>query len=252
MERAVVRIDTDKGIGTGFLIENDSSIITNFHVIRGASKATATFQDGSRVAVLGALAIAPENDLAALLLSGPRKSRGPLRLATEPPQKGERVIAFGMPEGLSFSASEGIVSSLRTGRELGNSLQASIGIDVWKAWGLNPESSWIQSSAPISHGNSGGPLVNMRGEVVGVNAMMQTEGQNLNFAVSAMEVQRLLKRPAIPLSLLLKSAEIPEPRILGADKDALKGLLGVELVVVDIAPEGARAGVGQTEVRTSY
>ena len=115
--------------------------------------------------------------------------------------------------------------------------------------GLNPESSWIQSSAPISHGNSGGPLVNMRGEVVGVNAMMQTEGQNLNFAVSAMEVKRLLRRPAIPLSLLLKSAEIPEPRILGADKDALKGLLGVDLVVEDVAPEGARAGMGQTEAR---
>ncbi len=249
VERAVVRIDTDKGVGTGFLTENNSSVITNFHVIRGSSKATATFQDGSRVAVLGALAIAPENDLAALLLTGPKKSREPLRLAAEPPQKGERVVAFGMPEGLSFSASEGIVSSLRTGRELGNSLQASIGIDVWKAWGLNPESSWIQSSAPISHGNSGGPLVNMRGEVVGVNAMMQTEGQNLNFAVSAKEVRRLLRRAAIPLSLLSRPEATPEPRILGAQKDALKGLVGVKLACGAISDEAARSGMGEAEVR---
>ncbi len=141
---------------------------------------------------------------------------------------------------------------MRTGRELGESFQASTGIDVWKAAGLNPETTWVQTSAPISHGNSGGPLLNMRGELIGVNTMMSAEGQNLNFAVSATEVKRLLdlaKRPVIPLGLLAKPAATPEPRILRADKDALKGLVGVDLTCGEIAAEAGRWGLGQEEVR---
>ncbi|MCL4854049.1 MAG: S1C family serine protease [Bryobacteraceae bacterium] len=190
-EAAVVRIDTDTGVGTGFLVENGTTLVTNFHVVHGASEATATFHDGRQVPILGALAVMPENDLAALLLRDHTYWHASIRLAAHAPEKGERVIAFGMPEGLSFSASEGIVSAVRTGRELANSIQASTGIDVVEEIGLNPDSTWIQSSAPISPGSSGGPLVNMRGEVVGVNTMMHTEGQNLNFAISAKEVRQL-------------------------------------------------------------
>src|SRR5690606_502952 len=105
--------------------------------------------------------------------------RKPLKIATTLPKKGETTIAFGSPLGLSFTASNGIVSAVRLEDELRN-----------EALGLNLNVTWIQTTSPISPGNSGGPLMNDRGEVIGINTLIvgaAHAGQNLNFAVSSLD-----------------------------------------------------------------
>ena len=90
------------------------------------------------------------------------------------------MAAFGSPQGFSRSVSDGIVSAIRERAEV-----------VY--FGLDQSVTWVQTTAPISPGNSGGPLVNMKGEVVGVNTIIYTGSekvaQNLNFAVSSVHVQ---------------------------------------------------------------
>jgi S1-C subfamily serine protease len=113
-----------------------------------------------------------------------------LLLATDLPKKGETTIAFGAPLGLSFTASDGIVSAVRRHEELE---EVTNGLDL--------NVTWIQTTSPISPGNSGGPLVNVKGEVIGINTIniggaKEYRGQNLNFAVSARDVQSVFQEGA--------------------------------------------------------
>lgn len=160
------------GLGSGFFLP-DGRIATNRHVVEGSSRIDVMTVDGRKLgsatyaeAVGGASA-----DLAIL----PRVTDPPatLNLARGLPEAGEGVIVIGAPEGLSNTVSTGIVSAIRqlTGRTL------------------------VQISAPISHGSSGGPVLNMRGEVIGVSVSVLSEGQNLNFAVPVTELSRLASAP---------------------------------------------------------
>jgi S1-C subfamily serine protease len=180
VEHCVVRLDfvsaRGKGCGSGFVVDKDGTIVTNYHVVEEVQTMTATFNDNTKLAIEGFKHVVPSQDLAVLQTATPRRSLPFLRLAKKIPRKGESVVAFGSPLGLSFSASEGIVSGIRTAAEL-----AELGADV--------AGTWIQMTTQISPGNSGGPLVNQRGEVVGVNTMTLTAGQNLNFAVSCDDVR---------------------------------------------------------------
>ncbi|MFP6769254.1 MAG: trypsin-like peptidase domain-containing protein, partial [Planctomycetaceae bacterium] len=205
---SVVRISvvTAKGTasGSGCLIFDNRTVVTNFHVIEQATKATVQFADGETIDVLGSVALQPEKDLAVLRLKRPRPKGRPLELVKVLPNKGERVIAFGAPLGLSFSTSDGIVSAIRTPEEI-----ARLG---GFPHGYGRTATWIQMTTPISPGNSGGPLVNRKGEVVGLNSLIlsfrlnkkgeKVRGQNLNFAVSFKDVreigEKLSTRP-VPL-----------------------------------------------------
>jgi S1-C subfamily serine protease len=180
VEHCVVRLDfvsaRGKGCGSGFVVDKDGTIVTNYHVVEQVQTMTATFNDNSKLAIEGFKHVFPSQDLAVLQTASPGRALPFLSLAKKIPRKGENVVAFGSPLGLSFSASEGIVSGIRTAAEL-----AELGADV--------AGTWIQMTTQISPGNSGGPLVNQRGEVVGVNTMTLTAGQNLNFAVSCDDVR---------------------------------------------------------------
>jgi len=168
---SVVRIETDEGSGTGFLVGTHGEVVTNAHVIQDASQAVATFHDGHAVVVLGCLMVAKDNDLAVLKLDGStRRPPPPLKLYAGLPEQGEKVFAYGNPLGLSDTVSDGIVSAVR----------------------VFNDHVLIQHTAPISPGNSGGPLLNARGEVVGVNTFYLRDAQNLNFAVSSRDVLALL------------------------------------------------------------
>jgi tetratricopeptide (TPR) repeat protein len=132
----------------------------------------------------------------------------PLRLATSAPRQGERVAAFGSPLGLQQSVSEGIVSAVRESKEL-----RPLGpIDV--------NALLIQTTAPVSHGNSGGPLVDMKGMVVGVNTMTFRflGGENVNFAVAAADVKSVLglnhKALPLPVGVVGQSTASKARRIL--------------------------------------
>ncbi len=189
-EPSVVRISatgpSGRHTGSGCLVFDNLTVITNYHVIEQATAASVEFPDGMKVEVTGTVALAPDKDLALLRLRRRHGSTQPLKLAVELPRKGERVITFGAPLGLSFSTSDGIVSSIREPEEL-----ERLGFPFGKTV------TWIQTTAPISPGNSGGPLVNSKGQVVGINTLVvqgrDNEAQNLNFAVSARNVSDLRK-----------------------------------------------------------
>src|SRR4029077_7492198 len=109
-------------------------------------------------------------------------------------QVGERVVAIGNPLGLETSVTDGIVSAFRTDER---------------------NASWIQTTAPISPGNSGGPLLRLDGTVVGVTTWNMKLGQNLNFAATSNEVSTLLEKPtnAKPLTTSEKESDVPSGRI---------------------------------------
>jgi len=184
VEPAVVRINIRSSdgysIGSGYVVSADGLIATNYHVIEGAKEATVEFVDGTRIDVTGFRHYDRELDIAIIQIDVPESGLTVLPLATDLPQKGESVVAFGAPHGLSFSTTEGIISAIRNQDEMQNQLQLAL------------KGTWLQTSTPISPGNSGGPLLDLFGRVVAMNTMQLASGQNLNFAISAGDVQTMV------------------------------------------------------------
>ncbi|SEA37976.1 Trypsin-like peptidase domain-containing protein [Acidovorax soli] len=148
------KAEIERGVGTGVVIVDSGIILTNLHVVQGASRVTVTFHDGleTTASVTG---VQPENDLAVLqahklpddLAAAPLRSTQNLRA-------GDQVVAIGFPFGIGPSASAGVVSGLE--REFDS------------PEGNGPLTHLIQFDAAANPGNSGGPLVTMDGEVVGI------------------------------------------------------------------------------------
>lgn len=208
IEKSVVRIDTNRSLGSGVIVDDAGLVITNFHVIEGASRATIVLRSGKSFVSSGYLAIDPSHDLA-LLKTDPFEKGAAVKRAEGMPRVGEKVAAFGCPQGFSFTTSEGIVSAIRSGRELTGILG-----ERGNRWAA--DATWIQTTAPISPGNSGGPLVTMDAALVGLNTMCYTDGQNLNFAMSLTDINRLLKDSATievptPLDRMPTERAVPSP-----------------------------------------
>ena len=195
VEPSVVCINTygrnHKGTASGFVIDPRGIVVTSYHVLTNVEFAHVVFHDKRTMPVEGYINLAPNKDLALLQIQPTVGELRPLLLAPENPRKGEQVAAFGAPLGLQFSTTQGIVSGIRSPIEM---ISAGMFLDV----------QWIQTDAPISVGNSGGPLVNMRGEVVGVNTVTSGgEAQNLNFAISVDAVRQVVKsamQVSVPLN----------------------------------------------------
>ncbi|MBN2021958.1 MAG: trypsin-like peptidase domain-containing protein, partial [Pirellulales bacterium] len=172
----------EAGTGSGFVLDKQGTIVTNFHVIEDATAGRIVFSDKTSAPITGYLGVWPEKDIALVRVECPPEKLRPLRLATSAPRQGEQVAAFGSPLGLQQSVSEGIVSAVRESKEL----RALGPTDV--------NARLIQTTTPISKGNSGGPLVDMKGRVVGVNTLTfrSLGGENVNFAVAAVELPPLL------------------------------------------------------------
>lgn len=206
---AVVRMETKDDFGqlaasgSGFIIPveaasrsadnslvhdlSDFLVITNFHVIRGAVKASVRCQDGRQWDIIYVEREDESLDLAVLTVRKEDSRSKPfphidLRTAATLPagslpgsklKVGSRVFAIGSPVGLTNSLSEGLVSGFRD-RSAG--------------------SGWIQTTAPSSPGSSGGPLLNAAGEVVGITTARIEGGQNLNFAIPVSDLRSLLYR----------------------------------------------------------
>ena len=201
---------SERSLGSGFVVDEQGLVITNYHVIEGAKEATVIFPDKTKFPVEGFLAIVPRKDLALLRIQVGTKRLQALRIADQLPSKGERVYAFGAPMGLSGSVSDGIVASLRSGDDVRDHLRKVASRDVYtEILNYDLDAQWLQTTAPISPGNSGGPLVNGRGEVVGINTWVHALGQNLNFALSAVHVKQLLAGAG---AVLHPFSELPKPR----------------------------------------
>lgn len=159
-------------IGSGFIISTDGQIVTNYHVVDGASSMTATLQDGRVFSVESVLAYDKVKDLAILKATGLFMERALTFGDASTVIVGAQVVAIGNPEGLSNTVSTGIISSVRFSAER--------------------NANDFQTTAPISHGSSGGPLFNMKGEVIGINYAGYSEGQNLNFAIPVSDLIPLM------------------------------------------------------------
>ena len=169
--------------GSGFFLR-PGQVVTNLHVIRGAVRAEIKTLDGKGKVfpVNGTLSVDEEGDLALLSVDMPAE-RVPrsTELAKELPDEGETIFVIGNPLKLEGSVSDGIVSAVR---EVPNSYRI------------------IQITAPISHGNSGSPVFNMKGQVLGVVTVKVTNGQNINLAIAAGRVAELTAGKLQPLSEL--------------------------------------------------
>ena len=170
--RAVVTIKTSAGFqGTGFIIDEQGYLVTNAHVLADESGMLArsiqaiTFDQGTKNAEF--IGFNGQLDVALLKISG---SYNALEIDnSDDVQIGEKVIAIGNPLGLQFSVSEGIVSGVhRTG--------------------INGLNSYIQTDAALNPGNSGGPLINNQGKVIGINNFKIGSGENLGFALESNEL----------------------------------------------------------------
>ena len=169
VEISVYDVNGDQfALGSGFFIDDKGTLVTNYHVIEAAYSAKALLSDGSTADVTTVKAYDTALDLA-ILQANVAESKALVR-AEQGVKTGEAVYALGSSQGLTGSFSEGIVST--AAREI-------------------DEVVYIQTTAPISHGNSGGPLVNRYGEVVGVNSMTLELGQNLNFAIDIKQLDKL-------------------------------------------------------------
>lgn len=178
IKRSVVLIQTQIGLGSGFVYDPEGHIVTNYHVVEGATSIQVTFLDGN---ITNAVKIGedPYSDLAIIQVNRPAETLQPVVLGNSSALTvGEPVVAIGNPFGLSDSITAGIVSAL--GRQLDAPGGYAI-VDV------------IQVDAAINPGNSGGPLVNLNGEVVGVNtAIISGSGTSsgVGFAVPSDTVRR--------------------------------------------------------------
>ena len=178
--------DEPIALGTGFLVSPDGVIVTNYHVIKTGNVAVVKFPDGTILPVDGVLAIDKFRDLAIIKIHG--KPFPTLTLGnSDQIQVGEGVVAIGNPLGLELTVSSGIVSGIRTDEK--------------------QEGKLLQTTAPISHGSSGGPLFNMSGEVVGINVMFLEGGESLNFAIPINDAQRLLSEKVAKLQDLPNETE---------------------------------------------
>jgi len=175
-------LQVPRGTGTGFFWDERGHIVTNFHVLEGASGARVTLADQSewKASLVG---VFPDRDLAVLRIDAPREKIRPIALGSSRDlQVGQRVYAIGNPFGLDQTLTTGIVSALN--REIQSATQRTIrGV--------------IQTDAAINPGNSGGPLLDSAGRLIGVNtAIYSPSGASagIGFAIPVDEVNRVVPR----------------------------------------------------------
>ncbi|MEX1248942.1 MAG: trypsin-like peptidase domain-containing protein [Anaerolineales bacterium] len=233
------------GQGSGFVYDSDGNIVTNYHVVQGATYIEVAFPSGLK-AVGEVIGEDQDSDLAVIHVDVPAEELHPLAVGnSDALHVGQYVVAIGNPFGLQGSMSIGIVSSL--GRSLDSMNQADSG-DFFTAGDL------IQTDAAINPGNSGGPLLNLNGEVVGVNRAIRTfssaeDGNALNsgigFAVSSNIVARVV--PSLILEghfdyPYLGISSLPDLSLADAQDLGLERTDGA--LISNVAPSGPAAEAG--------
>ncbi len=203
----VIGYDTNNKVvrmGSGFFINNHGQVITAAHVVYGVARAEIKTAEGAHYPLKVMVAEDRAADLVKLVAEGLQDNRSYLPIAPTLPEVGERVVVVGSPLGLEQTVSDGMVSGIRQ---------------------IPGRGEMLQISAPISPGSSGGPVANLRGEVIGVATFQMGKGQNLNFAIPGKRVAALRDFPPRPLAETregetpqaqpgMKSSLPPRPKVL--------------------------------------
>lgn len=235
---AVVSVRTSTGQGTGFLIDDAGTIVTNQHVVGGSSTVVVKFgQDG--VSIDGDVLGADEStDLAVVSIERNRIPRGvrPLRFSdSRNVAVGDYAIAIGNPFGLDRTATEGIVSGI------GRSISAPNGFQIDEV---------IQTDAPINPGNSGGPLLDSGGRVIGVNSQIVTGGLSQGNVGIGFAVPSNTARVIVPQ--LKEGKTIPRPYLgVQTTPTAVSASHGARVSRLYAGAPAARAGLREGDVITS-
>jgi S1-C subfamily serine protease len=224
----------EKALGSGFVIDKGGHIVTNYHVVAGAQSLEVSFSnsDNMKARIVG---VDPSTDLAVLQIDARSRALTPLRFAnSDGVHVGDSVVAIGNPLGYDRSVTAGIVSAVQRAISAPNQY---------------PIDHVIQTDAPINQGNSGGPLINSRGEVIGVNAQIATGSSGggnigIGFAIPANTVRttvaQLIKRGRVEHAFIGITAKAVTPEIAKLFRlPAGRGLL-----VASVEPGSGAAAAG--------
>src|SRR5947209_9816029 len=164
-------------LGSGFVWSSDGIIVTNNHVVEGASRISVIFHDGTelRARLIG---VDPDSDLAVLRVDAKNIVAAPVGTSSDL-MIGETVVAVGNPFGLSGSVTTGVVSAL--GRSVPSKERGRTFTD------------FIQTDASINPGNSGGPLLNIEGKVIGINTAIFAQAQGIGFAIPVDRARKVVQ-----------------------------------------------------------
>ena len=180
-------------IGSGFFIDKSGHLITNYHVLDGSYAAAVRTAGGKTYPIKLVVADDESVDLMKVLVDIPRKEIKTIKISKNLPSIAEQILVVGSPMGLEQTVSEGIVSSIRKIPAVGD---------------------FFQMSAPISPGSSGSPVINLKGQVIGVATFQFVRGQNLNFAVAGKSVLKLKPTgPALAISRWTFNNSLEQPKL---------------------------------------
>jgi putative serine protease PepD len=218
--------------GSGFVYDSAGHIVTNNHVVANASKISVTFSDGSKYSatVVGA---DPSSDLAVLKVNAPSSKLHPLSLGDSGKLVvGDGVVAIGSPFGLEETVTTGIVSALN--RDISSTNNFTI-------------SGAIQTDAAINHGNSGGPLLNMSGQVVGINTQIESDSggnEGVGFAVPSSTISSVVSK-------LISGQKVEHP-YLGVAVQTPANRSGAQIGQVTTGSPAVGAGLKAGDVITGF
>lgn len=238
-------------LGSGFVVTSDGEILTNNHVVEGAYDITATFQDGT-ILHADVMATTKIGDLALIKVHAGHKLSPVVFGDSSSVRVGDAVIAIGNPQGFGGSVSTGIVSALNR--------------DIM----LSPFDDFIQTDAALNHGNSGGPLFNLRGEVIGVTTALYTPidaGGSIGigfaipsycaqFVVAQLEKYGMVRAGDIGVQLQDVTAEIAQAEALPSvarTGGTMPANAGRGVIVTSVMPDGpaAQAGIQEGDILLS-